>query len=392
MKTKILPLIIITAAFLIAGLMSLLKPDALELESPNREVAVTTKVIDKSQIQLKVKSQGTVQPRTRTMLVSEVSGIVMTVAPQFVVGGTFNKGDVLIKLDSADYKVAKQRADAQLNSAKAQLLSEQARSSQAQKEWEMTGRPLAEAPVLALRTPFLAEAESRLLQAQAEVRQAELKLKRTVIRAPYAGMVSSKQVDVGQYVTIGTRLGETFAIDFAEIRLPMTGKDLLKLGWNTDPENQQTLTKNKVQLQGMVNGKTATWQAELVRSEGTIEQSSRAQYLVAQISDPYNIERRADRMPLLIGSFVQALVLGKTINDVYPLPRNALRPNNRVATVDGEQRLKLVAVDYLFEDRSNYYINKGLQGEVEIVTSGMGIMVNGMKLKPFNSENPVKLP
>jgi RND family efflux transporter MFP subunit len=326
------------------------------------------------------------------MLVSEVSGIVMTVAPQFVVGGTFNKGDVLIKLDSADYKVAKQRADAQLNSAKAQLLSEQARSSQAQKEWEMTGRPLAEAPVLALRTPFLAEAESRLLQAQAEVRQAELKLKRTVIRAPYAGMVSSKQVDVGQYVTIGTRLGETFAIDFAEIRLPMTGKDLLKLGWNTDPENQQTLTKNKVQLQGMVNGKTATWQAELVRSEGTIEQSSRAQYLVAQISDPYNIERRADRMPLLIGSFVQALVLGKTINDVYPLPRNALRPNNRVATVDGDQRLKLVAVDYLFEDSSNYYINKGLQGEVEIVTSGMGIMVNGMKLKPFNSENSVNLP
>ena len=129
MKTKILPLIIITAAFLIAGLMSLLKPDALALESPNREVAVTTKVIDKSQIQLKVKSQGTVQPRTRTMLVSEVSGIVMTVAPQFVVGGTFNKGDVLIKLDSADYKVAKQRADAQSNSAKAQLLSEQARSS-----------------------------------------------------------------------------------------------------------------------------------------------------------------------------------------------------------------------------------------------------------------------
>ena len=88
MKTKILPLIIITAAFLIAGLMSLLKPDALELESPNREVAVTTKVIDKSQIQLKVKSQGTVQPRTRTMLVSEVSGIVMTVAPQFAVSYT----------------------------------------------------------------------------------------------------------------------------------------------------------------------------------------------------------------------------------------------------------------------------------------------------------------
>lgn len=385
MKTKFLPLMVIISAFFIAGLMSLTKPDPLELESPNREVAVKTAVLEKSQVQLKVKSQGTVQPRTRTMLVSEVSGTVMEVAPQFVVGGTFTKGDVLIRLDAADYKVAKQRADAQLNSAKAQLLSEQARSSQAKKEWEITGRPLEEAPVLALRTPFLAEAQSRLLQAEAEVRQAELKLQRTVIRAPYAGMVSVKTVDVGQYVTIGARLGEAFAIDFAEIRLPMTGKDLSKLGWDATTAHQQILNKNKVQLQGAVNGKQAIWQAVLVRSEGTIEQSSRTQYLVAQIADPYNIKGQSNRPPLLIGSFVEAMVAGKIINDVYPLPRHALRSNNRVATVDSAQRLQLKSVDYNYEDQFFYYINRGLEGEVEVVTSGMGVMVDGMQLKPVNS-------
>ena len=385
MKTKFLPLMVIISAFFIAGLMSLTKPDPLELESPNREVAVKTAVLEKSQVQLKVKSQGTVQPRTRTMLVSEVSGTVMEVAPQFVVGGTFTKGDVLIRLDAADYKVAKQRADAQLNSAKAQLLSEQARSSQAKKEWEITGRPLEEAPVLALRTPFLAEAQSRLLQAEAEVRQAELKLQRTVIRAPYAGMVSVKTVDVGQYVTIGARLGEAFAIDFAEIRLPMTGKDLSKLGWDATTAHQQILNKNKVQLQGAVNGKQAIWQAVLVRSEGTIEQSSRTQYLVAQIADPYNIKGQSNRPPLLIGSFVEAMVAGKIINDVYPLPRHALRSNNRVATVDSAQRLQLKSVDYNYEDQFFYYINRGLEGEVEVVTSGMRVMVDGMQLKPVNS-------
>jgi len=385
LKTKFLPLMVIISAFFIAGLMSLTKPDPLELESPNREVAVKTAVLEKSQVQLKVKSQGTVQPRTRTMLVSEVSGTVMEVAPQFVVGGTFTKGDVLIRLDAADYKVAKQRADAQLNSAKAQLLSEQARSSQAKKEWEITGRPLEEAPVLALRTPFLAEAQSRLLQAEAEVRQAELKLQRTVIRAPYAGMVSVKTVDVGQYVTIGARLGEAFAIDFAEIRLPMTGKDLSKLGWDATTAHQQILNKNKVQLQGAVNGKQAIWQAVLVRSEGTIEQSSRTQYLVAQIADPYNIKGQSNRPPLLIGSFVEAMVAGKIINDVYPLPRHALRSNNRVATVDSAQRLQLKSVDYNYEDQFFYYINRGLEGEVEVVTSGMGVMVDGMQLKPVNS-------
>ena len=392
MKTKYLPLIVIVAAILIAGLMSLTKPDSLKLESPDREIAVNTAVLEKVQVQLKVKSQGTVEPLTRTMLVSEVSGIVMALAPQFEVGGTFAKGDVLIKLDAADYQVAKQRADAQLQSAKAQLLSEQARSSQAQKEWEMTGRPLSKAPVLALRTPFLAEAQSRLLQAEAEVRQAELKLQRTIIRAPYAGMVSSTMVDVGQYVTIGARLGETFAIDFAEIRLPMTGKDLSKLGWNASKAKQSIFNKNKVQLQGLVNGKKATWQAVLVRSEGTIEQSSRAQYLVAQIADPYNIKGKSDRPRLLIGSFVEAIVAGKIINNVYSLPRFALRSNKRVATLDANNRLKLIDVDYIYEDYDNFYISSGLDGRVEIVTSGMGIMVDGMKLKPFKPVDAVKLP
>lgn len=385
MKTKLLPLAVIIAAFFIAGLMSLLKPNNLELESPDRVVAVTTELIEQSQIQLKIKSQGTAQPRTRTLLVSEVSGTVIEVATHFVVGGTFAKGDVLIKLDPADYKVAKQRADAQLKSAKAQLLSEQARSSQAKKEWEMTGRPLSEAPILALRTPFLAEAQSRLLQAAAEVKQADLKLQRTVIRAPYAGMVSVKTVDVGQYVTIGARLGETFAIDIAEIRLPMTGRDLSKLGWADVDAQQAILNKNKVELRLLVNGEQSVWQAVLVRSEGTIEQSSRAQYLVAQVADPYNISRQAGRPPLLMGTFLEATVSGKTINNVYPLPRHALRSNNRVATVDADKRLKLVTVDYRYEDQSHYYVTSGLEGQVEIVSSGMGIMVDGMKLKPFNT-------
>ena len=133
MKTKLLPLIVIVAAFLIALIMSAFKPNSLELESPDREVAVTTEIINSSKVELQAISQGTVQPRTSTILVSEVSGAVLDVAAQFEVGGTFNKGDVLVRLDAADYKVAKQRAEAQLKSAKAQLLTEQAKSVQAKK-------------------------------------------------------------------------------------------------------------------------------------------------------------------------------------------------------------------------------------------------------------------
>lgn len=391
MKTKLLPLIVIVAAFLIAAIMSAFKPNSLELESPDREVAVTTELINQSNVELQVSSQGTVEPRTSTTLVSEVSGAVLEVASQFEVGGTFKKGDILIRLDAADYKVAKQRAEAQLKSAKAQLLTEQARSIQAKKEWQMTGRPIEDAPILALRTPFLAEAEARFLQAQAEVAQAELKIQRTVIRAPYAGMVSATHVDMGQYVTIGTRLGSIFAIDYAEIRLPMTDKQMSKLSLAKSAIKNQPFTEAKVELKAMVNGQQVSWPAVLVRSEGTIEQSSRAQYLVAQIDDPYHLNNQQNSQPLLMGTFVEATVTGKIIKDVYALPRYALRSNQRIATVTAEKRLKMITVDYSYEDRNYYYLTSDLEGQVEVVTSGMGIMVDGMKVKPQSSDDWTEL-
>jgi multidrug efflux system membrane fusion protein len=391
LKTKLLPLIVIVASLLIAFIMSAFKPNSLELESPDREVAVTTQLINSSKVELQAVSQGTVEPRTSTILVSEVSGAVIDVAPQFGVGGTFDKGDVLIRLDAADYKVAKQRAEAQLKSAKAQLLTEQAKSVQAKKEWQMTGRPLEDAPILALRKPFLAEAEARLLQAQAEVAQAELKIQRTIIRAPYAGMVSATHVDMGQYVTTGTKLGSIFAIDYAEIRLPMTDKQMSKLSLSDGSINNQSFAAAKVELKALVNGNEVSWPAVLVRSEGTIEQSSRAQYLLAEIDDPYNLNNNQNRQPLLIGTFVEATVSGKTIDAVYALPRYALRANQRVAIVTAEKRLKMVEVDYIYEDRNHYYVTSGFEGQVEVVTSGMGIMVDGMKVKPQSTEDWTEL-
>jgi multidrug efflux pump subunit AcrA (membrane-fusion protein) len=218
------------------------------------------------------------------------------------------------------------------------------------------------------------------------VAQAELKIQRTIIRAPYAGMVASTHVDMGQYVTIGTKLGSIFAIDYAEIRLPMTDKQMSKLSLSKGSIKNQSFTNAKVELKAVVNGSEVQWPAVLVRSEGTIEQSSRAQYLVATIDDPYNLKNQKNRQPLLMGTFVEATVSGKTINAVHALPRYALRANQRVAMVTAEKRLKMVAVDYIFDDRNYYYINSGLEGSVEVVTSGMGIMVDGMKVKPQSTD------
>jgi len=156
LKKVLMPVAVLVAAAAISVIITILRPAPLKLEAPDTAVAVKTLTLYSQSADLLVESQGTVLPRTRTQLISEVSGAVLTVSPQFVVGGTFKAGDVLLQLDPTDYEVALQRAEARLISMNAQATFELARATQAQKEWAMTGRPTSEAPLLALREPYLA--------------------------------------------------------------------------------------------------------------------------------------------------------------------------------------------------------------------------------------------
>ena len=389
MKRKLLPIAIVGAAVVISIAMNLLKPAPVQAEAPDTAVAVKTLILQRTQAVLSVESQGTVAARTRTSLVSEVSGRVLKVSPHFVVGGTFNRGDLLLELDPTDYEVGLQRAKANLISMNAQLTFEQARAVQAEKEWGMTGRPAEEAPLLALRKPYLEEARANVLQAEAEVKQAKLKLSRASIRAPYTGMVAAKGVDIGQYVAVGAPLGETFAIDFAEVRLPLTKRDLSMMNSFSTADKNSHL---EVILRGSIDDNIKQWQAKLVRSEGVISEQNRALYVVVQVDDPY-VRLKSDsptaRFPLFMGTFVTATIGGKTINDAFAIPRHALLEGSKVALVDAEQRLRLQAVEPIFGDDQFYYVSSGLENGDELIVSAMGLPIEGMKVSP-DKESSVK--
>ena len=132
MKKKLRPVAIVAVFVLIAVGMTALRPAPVKVSTPENAVAVKIQSMEMGQVTLEVESQGSVLPRTRTSLISEVSGAVLEVSPQFIVGGRFEQGDVLLRLDPTDYEVAVQRAEAGLISRNAQLTFEKARATQAQ--------------------------------------------------------------------------------------------------------------------------------------------------------------------------------------------------------------------------------------------------------------------
>ena len=382
MRDKLLAIGVVAAALFVAVMMNLLAPGADKSPEPEAAIAVKTMLVKSADLAVRVESQGVAKARTKTSLVSEVSGAVLRVSDNFVVGGTFQAGDMLMALDPTDYEVALQRAEARLMSVKAAMEFERARSVQAAKEWAMTGRPQSEAPLLALRRPYLLEAEANLLQAQSEVRQAKIKLEKTVIKAPYAGMVANKLADVGQFVTAGTRVGEAFAIDYVEVRLPLTERDLSMMGSLLS----QNLTDKTVLLSGAVDGINTSWQATIVRSEGVVSELNRAQYLVARLADPYGlkVDQGNKSVPLRVGTFVKASIEGKVLKDVFQIPRSALLEGSRVGLIDSEQLLKIVPVTVAHADDQYYYLSNGLTAGMEIVISALGTPIEGLKLRVRN--------
>lgn len=379
LKRILKPVAILALFVLVAVGMTALRPAPLKVSTPENAVAVKTQMMQTAQVILAVESQGSVLPRTRTSLISEVSGAVLEVSPQFMVGGRFEQGDTLLRLDPTDYEVALQRADARLISRNAQLTFEQARATQAKKEWAMTGRPDTEAPILALREPYLAEARANVLQAEAEVKQALQKLRRTTIRAPYAGIISAKSVDVGQYVTVGTPLGKTFAIDFVEVRLPLTDKDLSMMA---DIGFFSAATAPTVMLSAMVGGAQVQWSGALVRSEGVVNELNRSQYVVVQVADPYDVESSSSSTPLLVGTFVRAALAGKTLDNIFKVPRHAMLEGNKVALVDSQSRLRLTPVESSFGNDDFYFVSAGINQGDELIVSALGIPIDGMKVNP----------
>ena len=380
MKSKLFAIVILSGSIAIGFYMHSLRGTPPKVPAPEAAIAVKTQKLYKRDVELSIISHGTVQPSTRTTLISEVTGTVVRISDKFVVGGIFVKGDTLMQLDTADYDVALQRAKAKLISAQAQLELEHARVFQAKKEWEITGRPNSEAPPLALRKPFLLEAQANILEAEAEVKYATIKLNQTTVRAPYSGMVSRKLVGTGQYVTQGSPVAELFATDFSEVRLPLTERDLSTMG----SISKGIISKRSVvELRGSMNGANTQWSGQIVRSEGVVDQSNRAQYLVVQVDDPYNLKpqnRNSDSSPLLVGTFVEATLPGKLLKEVFLLPAGGLRKNTQVATVDSNNRLRLNPVSIAFSDDKYFYVNSGLEEGAEVIISALGMPIEGLKV------------
>lgn len=329
-------------------------------------------------LRLKVTSQGVVSPRTEISLVSEVPGKIVRIHPAFAAGGFFKPGEILIAIDPRDYDFAVTGAAAQVAEARKELLREQAEATQAEHEWQTLGD--GHPPdAFTLHKPHLEERRAKLAAAEAALAEARLRRERCELRAPFAGRVRDKRVDVGQYVTVGTDLARLYATDTAEVRLPIAAD---QAGWLdlplSHPDGGSATPGPAVTLSARFGGKLAHWQGRIVRTEGALDEKTGMLYAVAQVPEPYRY--RPDRPPLAVGLFVHADIEGVERTDIFSLPQTALRAGYQVYVIDSEHRLRLRNVEVLRSDRDSVLVSGGLQDGEQVLVGGVELPVEGMRV------------
>lgn len=324
-----------------------------------------------------VRSRGTISPRTQGALVAEVEGRILQTADNFRPGGFFEIGDLLTTLDPTDYQHALTIAQAELAQSRLTLKEEQAKGLQAKQDWKKMG--LAGAPGdLTLRTPQLQRVRATLAASQARLAQAQRNLERTRIVAPYAGRVLSKQVGVGQYITRGATLATLYAVDYAEVRLPITDAQAQFL---TLPERYRgdrgAIAGPKVSLSAVVAAATYEWQGQVMRTEGTIDLRTRQIHVVAQIDDPYG-RATVGRPPLKVGQFVKAKIQGRTLSRVYLVPRDAFRHAGEILLLTADSRIQRRQVRTVWKDGENTVVMSGISSGDRIVLTPLPYAPDGM--------------
>ncbi len=380
----LLPPVVVGVAVMGAYVMYLNRPP---VETQNPVVsppAVRVQRVAFESVDLTVSSQGTVQPRTASQLVPEISGTVINVSPTFAVGGFFEEGEVLLEIDPYDYRQALITGQSQLAQARLRLAQEEAEAEVARREWEELGR--GDANALTLRQPQVEDARAAVASAEAAIDRARRDLERAEVRAPYAGRVQSKDVDIGQFVNRGTAVGRIYAVDSAEVRLPLPDEELAYVDVPMSYRGTQPQAGPDVVLSADFAGRRYTWQGQIVRTEGEIDSVSRMVHVVAAVDDPYAPDSDPSRPPLAVGMFVEAEIAGRRVDDVVLLPWAALHGRDQVLIVDDDGRLRYRQVDILRSTTEYVLVRSGLAEGERVSISALDAVIDGMTVQIAEDE------
>ena len=325
--------------------------------------AVTTVVTRQERWASTLSAIGTAAAVHGVTVSADLPGVVEAIS--FDSGRAVQAGDVLVRLDTrqeqAQMAAAEaQRALARLNLDRARGLRAEGIISQADYD----------------------RATSENDQAQARVGEIHATIARKTIRAPFAGILGIRQVNLGQYLTAGAAI------------VPLQSLDPIYVNFSV-PQQEVGQLRSGVGVRVSAEGIARPFEGRITAVDSIVDEATRN--VQAQATLP-NREGR-----LRPGMFVQAEVLVGTSSAVVALPTSAIAyaPYGDSVFVVGDVKgpkgetyrgVRQQFVKLGGERGDQVAVVSGLQAGEEVVSSGVFKLRNGAAVHINNDVRPANNP
>lgn len=371
--------VLVTAFTSIKFLQS--KPKINRKETVSITPVVTVEELKVTHYQTIIDAMGTIIPARVVTVNSRVTGEVLKLHPDFLVGGLLKKGELVAQLDDIDYKIIKMQRTADVKKSESELMLEQGQQDIAKREWELVGTDDNTTDAdkeLALRYPQLKSKQASLSSAKAALDKAQIDLGRTKITAPFNTLILSTNVQLGDQVNSQTTLAKLVGTDsfYVQVAVPMS-----KLGWINIPKTRD----DKGAMTTIIAKGNRQYKGRIIKLLGDIEPSGKMARLLVEIKDPLQL-KNSDKSRLLLGEYVNVKIEGKTLEDAISIPRTAYHNNSEVWVLNDQNQLKTVKAPTIWEERKTVFIKNGFKTGEKLITSELAFPVEGMELKIFTEQ------
>ncbi len=425
-KNRVLFRVIMVASIIIAGIVIAILFISLRMPPPmmpHREPSLQVEVLDikPENIPVSITGYGEVKVLNEVSIASEVSGKIVKIHPRLEEGEVIPKGEVIFQIDPRDYEAAFIEAKAtviqmksSLERMKRQYEIDKERLKTIQRTCELSVKQYERVKELFEKDKVgtqsgvdqaeqtcnnsrdqreqmektvelyplqIEEAESSLLSAESRMETAKLRLERCTVKAPFNGRIKSESIEKGQYVSPGMSVVTLADDSVLEIQVPLDSRDANKWLPFSDTDNNRSnawvkgLKKVKCKVRWTESKSHNYWEGILSRVVKFDEQT-RTVTVAVQVDGSEALSINHGSLPLVEGMFCSVEIPGKTLENVYRVPRWAVSFENTVYIAVND-RLKTVPVEIARSQGEDAYISDGIKpGDRVIVTRVIDPMEN----------------
>lgn len=422
-------------------------PEVAVEVGPPAAAAVRIVTVSPAPVAGRAEGYGRVRAVRRWEGVSEVEGRVTQIAETLAEGAYMAAETVYGRIDPRDYEIAKARAEAALASAKASLAEIGAREDAAKANLTLEERikDLAVADLERKRALMARGTNAQIVVDQAErdvvnqtrkvqelnneitlyavqrisaeatiqsrtvdLEEAERNLANTILRVPFDARVVSKTLETGEYVRPGDRLVQFDDVAAAEVTVEvqpsalramftvaLEGADIRPAVFTDEAAVEAML--GDLQLTALViqtiGEAEIGWPADVLRTDGSIDETTGTVGVIVQVDDPYLLSRPRDGPPLTVGTFVRVVFTTRRVTGMISIPREAInrdRGGTRfVYVAEADDTLGRRNIDVAAPVNGTVIVTHGLTPGDRVILSSPQPPVLGMPILPVVDEERV---